>query len=588
MRRFFLGRGPWVTVAFFGALVIAGCSGGGGDSGSDSDSESPTIPGSVMADANSPVTITVAWTASIDNVGVIAYDVSRDGVPRLSVTTTSMVDSDLQPGVQYCYSVSARDAEGNASTPSPAVCATPVNLPPLASLSAPASELANTEVTFDGSASDDPDGTIVQYAFDFGDGSATQLVTTPSVTHAYSAPGNYAPRVTVTDDLGANDSATVAVTIGIKVSTPVNISRTATQSQTASAFRERDGSIDVVWEEQRVDLLFARSTDGGQSFTDPKYVIDPNGDWGSINGYAAGQMRLVEAGGTTHVVTTIFDGLYRGAEVFHTRSSDHGLTFSDPVLVSTNDGVNSYASVLDAEGDDTVAMAWQNNNLDTGENSISFTHSIDDGATFSVPTIVSAPPSFAGCAQVLWSSNDVLTMWTEGADSDHLLASRTVDYGVTFDTPVDVDREPRKSWCSTTVRDAGGTAYAVWEEGEYLDQEIRFAFTTDRGVSFSTPVTLSAPDRAATCPSIAVGDGRLVVTWAYLESHLIADSYLTTSTDGGTTFSTPLRIPFEANGGACYQAIGGNPTAVGLIWHAPPAPGEFSDVFHANVELSIP
>ncbi|MFO0687384.1 MAG: PKD domain-containing protein [Myxococcota bacterium] len=587
MRRLDIDRGQWTVLALCGALILAGCSGGAGGSGADADSEAPSMPGSVMADASSPVTITVSWTASSDNVGVVAYDVQRDGVYLLSVTSTSVLDSGLQPGVPHCYSVLARDAAGNASAASPVVCATTVNLPPLAALSATESELIGTDVSFDASASSDPDGTIVQYAFDFGDGSAIQVVNTPSVAHAYSTEGNYAPRVTITDDLGAHASATVSVTIGMKLSTPVNVSRTGTISQSANAFHESDGSIDVVWEEFGVDLLMARSIDGGQSFTDPTYVIDPNGFWGSNNDFSAGQARVLEAGGTLHVVTTLFDELYGGAEVFHVGSSDDGSTFGDPVLVSTDDGINSVAPAIDAEGDGSVSIAWQNSNLDTGENSIGYARSIDDGATFSPPKIVSAPPSYAGCAQVLWSASDVLALWTEGSEgSERILASRTVDHGVTFGTPVEVDLDPAKSWCATAVRDAGGTVYAVWEEGDAWNTRIRFARSTDRGVSFSMPVTISAPDRDATCPSIEVGDGRLVVTWTYRENFILVDSYLTASTDGGASFSTPLRIAFGEGGGACYQVVSGSPTNVGLVWHAAPAAGEQSDVFYGTAQLS--
>jgi len=50
----------------------------------------------------------------------------------------------------------------------------------------------------------DPDGTIVSYFWDFGDGTNATGVTT---SHSYSAIGNYTVTLTVTDDDGATDSA---------------------------------------------------------------------------------------------------------------------------------------------------------------------------------------------------------------------------------------------------------------------------------------------------------------------------------------------------------------------------------------------
>ena len=64
----------------------------------------------------------------------------------------------------------------------------------------PSSPLAGEEVSFDASSSHDPDGQIVSYEWDFGDGSTGQG---QLITHPYSQAGTYAVKLTVTDDLGA-------------------------------------------------------------------------------------------------------------------------------------------------------------------------------------------------------------------------------------------------------------------------------------------------------------------------------------------------------------------------------------------------
>ena len=58
-------------------------------------------------------------------------------------------------------------------------------------------------IQFDGSGSYDPDGSIVSYSWDFGDGSSGTGV---SPTHSYSAPGTYTVELTVTDNYGLTDS----------------------------------------------------------------------------------------------------------------------------------------------------------------------------------------------------------------------------------------------------------------------------------------------------------------------------------------------------------------------------------------------
>ena len=76
----------------------------------------------------------------------------------------------------------------------------------------PSAPVAGSLASFDASSSTDPDGTIVQYAWDFGDetsGSDTPL------THAYAAAGTYTVTLTVTDDAGASDSVSLEITVGV-------------------------------------------------------------------------------------------------------------------------------------------------------------------------------------------------------------------------------------------------------------------------------------------------------------------------------------------------------------------------------------
>ncbi len=89
------------------------------------------------------------------------------------------------------------------------VCTTlaKINAPPLCAVGPPVPPAVNLgqPVLFDGSGSMDPDGTIVSFDWDFGDGS-TALNAGPTPSHAYAAPGTYFILLTVTDDDGATAS----------------------------------------------------------------------------------------------------------------------------------------------------------------------------------------------------------------------------------------------------------------------------------------------------------------------------------------------------------------------------------------------
>lgn len=84
------------------------------------------------------------------------------------------------------------------------------NQAPVAKLAASTlSGTAPLTVNFDGAGSSDPDGTIVSYRWNFGDGTTA---TGPYVTHTYSGSGNYSVTLTVTDDDGASATASTIIT----------------------------------------------------------------------------------------------------------------------------------------------------------------------------------------------------------------------------------------------------------------------------------------------------------------------------------------------------------------------------------------
>jgi PKD repeat protein len=83
------------------------------------------------------------------------------------------------------------------------------NLPPVAAFTFQTDGL---KVDFDGSTSSDPDGSVAEWAWNFGDGSgASSGVTPPS--YYYLAAGKYTVTLTVTDNKGATHSTTKEVEV---------------------------------------------------------------------------------------------------------------------------------------------------------------------------------------------------------------------------------------------------------------------------------------------------------------------------------------------------------------------------------------
>jgi PKD repeat protein len=86
-----------------------------------------------------------------------------------------------------------------------------LNQPPVAVAHVSSSSgFAPLTVTFDGNSSSDADGSIASYIWTFGDGGSSSLV---NPTHVYNAIGTYTATLTVTDNNGSSNSASLTIAV---------------------------------------------------------------------------------------------------------------------------------------------------------------------------------------------------------------------------------------------------------------------------------------------------------------------------------------------------------------------------------------
>src|SRR5207253_3733863 len=89
---------------------------------------------------------------------------------------------------------------GGLSSPAVTVAITVTNLPPVANAAgSPTSGYAPLAVSFSSAGSSDPEGGILTYSWNFGDGTTS---TSANPSHTYSTPGPYSAILTVTDNQG--------------------------------------------------------------------------------------------------------------------------------------------------------------------------------------------------------------------------------------------------------------------------------------------------------------------------------------------------------------------------------------------------
>lgn len=111
----------------------------------------------------------------------------------------------------YTVTLTVKDDDGATdSATTTALISRPPNPRPTANPGGPYTGMQGQPVVLDGSASSDPDGTIVSYQWSFGDG---RVAIGPTPSHTWAAAGTYTVTLRVTDDGGLSDTATTTARI---------------------------------------------------------------------------------------------------------------------------------------------------------------------------------------------------------------------------------------------------------------------------------------------------------------------------------------------------------------------------------------
>ncbi len=200
------------------------------------------------------------------------------------------------------------DTPGEAQPPWPSFTATPTTA------------YIGEPISFNASASRDPDATITDYKWDLDNSGkfATDTGTTPTLTHTFTAPGAYKVILKITDSKGQQETT----------ERTVNISNTVTANLAAS--------MNPVGAGQQDTFTAVGSSDIGGTITDYKWDLDGNGTYETDTG-------------TTKTVTKTFStpGTYTiGLQVTDSHGAIATSTLSVTVL---SHGVSSYSdSVLAA------------------------------------------------------------------------------------------------------------------------------------------------------------------------------------------------------------------------------------------------
>jgi len=249
----------------------------------------------------------------------------------------------------------------------------PQNQSPDAILTAnPTSGQVPLNVNFNASGSSDPDGSIIMYSWNFGDGTSG---TGSTILHNYSSAGSYIATLTVTDNDGATDQASITITSGSFIIPVTGVSVTPT-----SAVLNSIGETAI---------LSANVT--------PKNATIKNVIWSSSNSAVAlvsssGVVTALAEGMVTITATTVHGGYKATSSVTVSPSTDIPVTGVNvtPTSVTINSigGTTKLIATVEPTNATNKSLTWSSSNTSAATvNSSGIVTAVADGnSTITVTT----------------------------------------------------------------------------------------------------------------------------------------------------------------------------------------------------------
>ncbi len=326
-----------------------------------------------------------------------------------------------------------------------------------------------------------------------------------------------------------------------------------------------NGTIYVLWTDFRSsadgEMYLTSSTDGGLTFAAPRPLSVARG---ALAGLQRGAQFVVDRMGYLHMVWQERNSLSKVSATY-ARSTDGGLTFSAPQYVAADDGKQNqdFPSIaVDSSGNPFISWIDDRETGTSGHTQLYFTRSTDGGATFLPPIRASIMPNDNGgsceCCNtsiaVSPEGNIFISFRSDVDDNRDIYIARSLDGGATFRAY----KAASESWfipaCpmtgSSICVDREQTAHVVWRDSRPSSNGKDYIYyTTLRRDQNTCPPDkrISDSPKKSNYPSITLTpDGALVCAYQDNRNDQ-ADIFYTTSVDGGETFSSSVKLSRETS-----------------------------------------
>jgi len=284
-------------------------------------------------------------------------------------------------------------------------------------------------------------------------------------------------------------------------------------------------NVYVVWTDvtTTVDIVFIKSTDGGNSFTQPIKLNDGNEPNGRFP-------RIAVSGSNVFVAWQDLACCPSGvdSDIFFAVSTNGGTTFSNPLNVSNNPGTLSNSPSI-AASSTNVYIAWSDCEPNGTNCKLLYTKSTNAGTSFANPVTLSGPPS--SLPDIKAFNDKVYIVYGQlhsvnNVDIRDVFLQKSADGGTTFGSPINLSENiPNAARSQNPNLDVSGDNVAVtYEVRNDFDTnphwEVVFRGSTDAGNAFSQPKSVSSTlgNLDSSLNDVTISGNNVYVTWNTFEN----------------------------------------------------------------------
>jgi BNR repeat-containing family member len=239
-----------------------------------------------------------------------------------------------------------------------------------------------------------------------------------------------------------------------------------------------------------------------------------------LHDVAAGRTPRIAADetGNLHVVIQGLAQESGVANIFYTKSTDQGQTWSAPLDVSQSKGISSHPDIA-LEPGGAIDMVWRNGGYDKKISDVYFSRSTDSGKTWAEPVDVSSTPGVSTEPVLsVGSDSSIHIVWidtTSGESHPDVYYASSHDTGKTWSKAEDISNTPGVSSEPTIAVEGPDAVHVAWLDTTpgvthpdiYYAKKSQGAWTTAKDVS-NTP-------RLSSHPGLACGPkGRVYLVWS--------------------------------------------------------------------------